>query len=597
MWGTSIIFFNKKIWGQHLYTMSVFTNVTVQSTLTSGRLVKRGGVSTEFLKADGSIDSTAYLSGSYVPLSGGTLTGDLTGTTITGTSLVKSGGLPTQFLKADGSTDSSVYLTQLSAGTIYLPLAGGTLSGALTGAAITGSSFAKTGGVSTEFLKADGSTDSTAYLTQVSAGTTYLPLAGGTLSGDLTGTTITGSSFIKTGGVSTEFLKADGTTDSSVYLTQLSAGTTYLPLAGGTLSGALTGAAITGTSFTKTGGTVSEYLMADGSVTTSTGAFLPLAGGNMVGAINSLGVLQVGTASTTGLTLGRVAVPTSINGTDIAVAATGQVNINSALTGSNAILIGNTTTGAIQLGSITASETKVTGVSVLVDGTTVAIGTGSSTGSTTVGKTGVATSIRGTVNISGVYTLPVTAPALYQVLGCNILGGASWTTAVRSGYAFNPISRGTTTIATGNKSYWFTCLLTEPILVSGCQVYVSSGSGDNARVGIYRGFMRSGLAGSIPLVGQSVSSSLATGIAAFNRLAITATVGQSLLFAAGDYMTIAFHSSGSTNVYVASPISTGGLVEISYNSAANYTTVGFPTTIAQATVSTVNNNRPCFELY
>lgn len=56
---------------------------------------------------------------------------------------------------------------------------------------------------------------------------------------------INASSFIKTAGTSAQFLKADGSVDANTYLTSSTAGTTYLPLTGGALSGALTGTAAT----------------------------------------------------------------------------------------------------------------------------------------------------------------------------------------------------------------------------------------------------------------------------------------------------------------------------------------------------------------
>lgn len=52
---------------------------------------------------------------------------------------------------------------------------------------------------------------------------------------------VTANSFIKSGGSFTQFLKADGTVDGNDYLTTSSAGSTYLPLTGGTLTGGLTG--------------------------------------------------------------------------------------------------------------------------------------------------------------------------------------------------------------------------------------------------------------------------------------------------------------------------------------------------------------------
>jgi hypothetical protein len=51
---------------------------------------------------------------------------------INGGSFVKIGGTSSQFLKADGSVDSSTYLTTSDASSLYLPLTGGTLTGQLT---------------------------------------------------------------------------------------------------------------------------------------------------------------------------------------------------------------------------------------------------------------------------------------------------------------------------------------------------------------------------------------------------------------------------------------------------------------------------------
>jgi hypothetical protein len=62
--------------------------------------------------------------------------------TLNATTLVKSGGTSSQFLKADGSVDSSTYLTTSAASSLYLPLAGGTMTGAIIG---TTSTFANAG--------------------------------------------------------------------------------------------------------------------------------------------------------------------------------------------------------------------------------------------------------------------------------------------------------------------------------------------------------------------------------------------------------------------------------------------------------------------
>jgi hypothetical protein len=47
---------------------------------------------------------------------------------VTALALIKSGGTSSQFLKADGSVDSSTYLTTATAASTYLPLSGGTLT-------------------------------------------------------------------------------------------------------------------------------------------------------------------------------------------------------------------------------------------------------------------------------------------------------------------------------------------------------------------------------------------------------------------------------------------------------------------------------------
>ena len=61
-----------------------------------------------------------------------------------------------------------------------------TTSGAATFASsVTASSFIKTGGTSAQFLKADGSIDSNTYLTTGAASSTYLALAGGTMTGQI----------------------------------------------------------------------------------------------------------------------------------------------------------------------------------------------------------------------------------------------------------------------------------------------------------------------------------------------------------------------------------------------------------------------------
>lgn len=66
------------------------------NTVTADQFTKRDGLSSEFLKADGSVDATAYL-----PLTGGTISGNLVSNTF-----VKTDGTSDDILLADGSTTS-----------------------------------------------------------------------------------------------------------------------------------------------------------------------------------------------------------------------------------------------------------------------------------------------------------------------------------------------------------------------------------------------------------------------------------------------------------------------------------------------------------
>ena len=98
---------------------ATFNNgITVSGVTTSTSFIKSGGTSSQFLKADGSVDSSTYLT-SYTETStlanvtnrGNSTSNGISVGVVTATSLVKSGGTSSQFLKADGSIDSSTYLT------------------------------------------------------------------------------------------------------------------------------------------------------------------------------------------------------------------------------------------------------------------------------------------------------------------------------------------------------------------------------------------------------------------------------------------------------------------------------------------------------
>jgi hypothetical protein len=134
----------------------------------------------------------------------------------------------TGFVKISGTTisyDNSTYLTTSAAASTYLALAGGTLTGALNGtsATFTGDLTLSATNPRLYFTDTDNNpdyfisnTDGTFTIYDVTASTSRLTINGTTAT---LGANLTATSFIRSGGTSTQFLKADGSVDSSTYLT------------------------------------------------------------------------------------------------------------------------------------------------------------------------------------------------------------------------------------------------------------------------------------------------------------------------------------------------------------------------------------------
>jgi hypothetical protein len=208
---------------------------------------------------------------------------DKTGGTISGNvianNFIKSGGLVTQFLKADGSSDANTYLTTSSASTTYATISNlNTTNTNVTALQTKTQNLTATNSLNTltqslllnlniataqSFQIRDTATN-LMYTFSDSAMVLYRQL---NLNNQniINGANITASSFIKTGGLSTDFLKADGSSDPSTYLKtdgtvamtgSLNMGTQAITNAG----------SITGTSFIKTAGTATQYLLANGTV-------------------------------------------------------------------------------------------------------------------------------------------------------------------------------------------------------------------------------------------------------------------------------------------------------------------------------------------
>ena len=175
---------------------------TIIGTLNATTLVKSGGTSSQFLKADGSVDGNTYalvsdLNG-YVPTSR-TLT--INGTSFdlsanrswsVGTVTAVTASAP---LSSSGGTTPNITISQASTSTngFLSSTDWNTFNGKQ--AQLNGTGFVRFSGTtpsyitgtSSQFVKADGSLDNNTYATTGSL-SGYLPLTGGTLTGSLAGT-------------------------------------------------------------------------------------------------------------------------------------------------------------------------------------------------------------------------------------------------------------------------------------------------------------------------------------------------------------------------------------------------------------------------
>lgn len=169
----------------------------------------------------------------------------------------------TGFVKISGTTisyDNSTYLTTSAAASTYLALAGGTLTGNLNGtsATFTGDLTLSASNPRLYFTDTDNNpdyfisnTDGTFTIYDVTNSTSRFTIGStgnGTFGGNLTVGQI-----IRSGGTSSQFLKADGSVDS----------TAYLPLAGGTLTGALFATSASFSGFVGFGGNTSPLAAID----------------------------------------------------------------------------------------------------------------------------------------------------------------------------------------------------------------------------------------------------------------------------------------------------------------------------------------------
>ena len=222
--------------------ISVTGAVTSTGANTASSFVKTGGTSSQFLKADGSVDGTVYATEADLTTAEGrisvnegdivaieaktdyitvtqavnldTMESDIAGVKTKTDFITVTQAVDLDDMEADIATNASDIATNASAITTKVSKSGDTMTGNLTS---TG--FIKTGGTSSQFLKADGSVDSSTYLTAESDTLDAVTDRGATTTNSIAVGNVTATSFIKSGGTSAQFLKADGSIDSNAYIT------------------------------------------------------------------------------------------------------------------------------------------------------------------------------------------------------------------------------------------------------------------------------------------------------------------------------------------------------------------------------------------
>ena len=142
--------------------------------------------------ATGTLALTSNLS-AYLPLAGGTLTGALIGTT---GSFSSSGSGDTFTIGHSSGSGIALNITKGGNGEgLYINKTSGSGNAATIIGTLNATTLVKSGGTASQFLMADGSVN-----TSVLASGAYLPLIGGTLTGALSGTSATFSGNVGVGG-------------------------------------------------------------------------------------------------------------------------------------------------------------------------------------------------------------------------------------------------------------------------------------------------------------------------------------------------------------------------------------------------------------
>ena len=337
----------------------------------AGTIVKTGGTSSQYLMADGSVS---------------TLTNPVTGTGAAGRVAYwdGSGSITSDSLFQWNDTFNRLGIGKTPSVALDVDGAG------LFSSSVTASSLIRTGGTSSQFLKADGSVDSSSYALNSSL-SLYLPLTGGTISGQLN----VGSGNLR--------IAAEGASNITILrnFTGTAQGQSGFNHVGFNNSNNFyfTKNLNNGCIFSFNNTAYRTYTFPDSDATIAStsnlASYLPLAGGTLTGALNGTSASFTGGVTSSN----NQNAPTTVNISNT-TAGTGSQSTFSALSDSNAGVANfgkysSLTTSYKILGSSSAFiYTDKGNISILNDnasGSILLAAGGSSTANLTIASTGAAT--------------------------------------------------------------------------------------------------------------------------------------------------------------------------------------------------------------
>ena len=209
----------------------------------------------------------------------------------------------------------------------------------ISGGNFEAGTIVRTGGTSSQFLKADGSVDSSTYLTTSTAASTYVPYTGATGAVDLGTHTLSANNVIANGGFNAGALLLKNANAASTINTgyfTLSPSSTTTQISFGFSTGASTWKRLVFSSHLLTDNTPTLFSLPNGggtlAVTTDLGAYLPLTGGTLTGALNGTSASFTGDITRTSSNIGGINEIAIIN-TATSGASSSRLRISTAVNG------------------------------------------------------------------------------------------------------------------------------------------------------------------------------------------------------------------------------------------------------------------------